>query len=70
MNKPKEILDSGFTIYDLVQESIEMNNFLKDKTNNNKSYNSLNKFFLRNIGLQNATKNLCYDRNKKKKKVS
>ena len=33
MNKPKEAYDSAFTLDELIQESVEINNFLKGKTN-------------------------------------
>ena len=33
MEKTKEIYDSAFTLDDLIQESVEINNFLKGKIN-------------------------------------
>ena len=45
--KQKEQSDSVFTLDDLIQESIEMNNFLKKKMESSHISNtqSLNKFF-------------------------
>lgn len=49
MKKYKEICDSAFTLDDLIQESVDMNNFLKGKTNqpfrDENYYESLSKFF-------------------------
>lgn len=65
MNKQKEICESAFTLDDLIQESIEMNNFLKGKTNQSSHdenyYENLTKFFSRPIKLQNAEKNICWE---------
>ncbi len=65
MIKAKEICDSVFTLDDLIQESLEMNNFLKGKTNQpfheENYYENLSKFFSHNIKLRNASKNICWE---------
>ena len=65
MNKPKEANDNTFTLDDLIQESLEMNNFLKGKTNkpshDENYYENLSKFFSHNIKLRNASKNICWE---------
>ena len=65
MNKQKEICDSAFTLDDLIQESLEMNNFLKGKTNkpfhDENFYENLAKFFSSPIKLRNAEKNICWE---------
>ncbi len=66
MNKAKEVCDSAFTLDDLIQESVEMNNFLKGKTNqpyhSDNYLENMNKFFSRPIKLRNAIKNICWER--------
>ena len=62
--KQKEQSDSIFTLDDLIQESIEMNNFLKQKTSSpNKDYLSLTNFFSQKIKLHNTTKKNFWERN-------
>ncbi len=65
MNKQKEICDSVFTLDDLIQESLEINNFLKGKTNqpsyDDNYYENLTKFFSNPIKLRNAEKNICWE---------
>ena len=63
--KQKEQSDSVFTLDDLIQESIEMNNFLKKKMESSHISNtqSLNKFFFRKIKLQNASRKVLWERN-------
>ena len=74
MTKVKEIYDSAFTLDDLIQESLEMNNFLKGKTNqpfhNDNYLENLFKFFSQNIKLQNASKNICWAPSTSTKNVS
>lgn len=66
MKKTKEIYDSAFTLDDLIQESVEINNFLKGKINkpNHKEnyYENLTKFFSQTIKLKNALKNCCWEK--------
>ena len=66
MNKPKEICDSAFTLDDLIQESVEMNNFLKGKTNqsyhNGNHFENLSRFFTNEMKLRNAKKNICWEK--------
>ena len=66
MNKPKEANDNTFTLDDLIQESLEMNNFLKGKTNkpsHEKNYfENLSKYFSRPIKLLNSSKNKCWEK--------
>ena len=55
--RQKEASDSVFTLDDLIQESIEMNNFLKKKMESPiQNTQSLSKFFSRKIKLQNSSK--------------
>lgn len=74
MKKEKEICDSGFTLDDLIQESVDMNNFLKVKTSqtfhDGNNYDSLNKFFERSIKLRNASKNICWEKSNSPNNVS
>ena len=67
MKKQKEINDNSvFTLDELIQESIDMKNFLKGKTNlpfREENYNeTLNKFFTRSVKLRNASKNICWEK--------
>jgi hypothetical protein len=72
--KKKNICDSGFTLDDLIQESVEINNFLKGKTNKqyqeDNIYENLSKFFSRSVKLRNATKNTCWEKSSSKNIVS
>ena len=62
--KIKEASDSVFTLDELIQESIEMNNFIKNKMENSSAYTqSLNKFFSRKIKLKNCSKINFWERN-------
>ena len=74
MNKPKEVYDSAFTLDELIQESVEMNNFLKGKTNKpyheDNYFDNLNKFFSRVIKLRNASKNICWEKSNSPNNVS
>jgi hypothetical protein len=74
MNKAKEICDSVFTLDELIQESVEMNNFLKGKTNHlnhdGNYFENLNKFFSRSIKLRNASKNICWEKSNSQNNVS
>ncbi len=55
--KQKEPSDSIFTLDDLIQESIEMNNFLKQKiSSTSPNYQSLTNFFSQKIKLHNSFK--------------
>ena len=68
MEKQKEIYDNSvFTLEELIQESVDMNNFLKGKTKQyfieENYYENLNKFFAKNIKLRNASKNICWEKN-------
>jgi hypothetical protein len=62
--KQKEASESVFTLDDLIQESIEMNNFIKKRINN-QIINSppLNKFFSQKIFLHNSSKINFWERN-------
>ena len=72
--KKKNICDGGFTLDDLIQESVEINNFLKGKTNKqyqeDNIYENLSKFFSRSVKLRNATKNTCWEKSSSKNIVS
>ena len=74
MKKAKEICDSIFTLDELIQESFEMNNFLKGKINqryqDENYYENLTKFFFRPIKLRNISKNVCWERNNLSNNVS
>jgi hypothetical protein len=69
--KQKEASESVFTLDDLIQESIEMNNFIKKKINNQISNSpSLNKFFSQKISLHNSSKKNFWERNLPQSNVS
>jgi hypothetical protein len=74
MNKPKEANDNTFTLDDLFQKSLEINNFLKGKTNkpshDENYYDNLSKFFSREIKLRNSSKNICWEKNNTSNNVS
>ena len=74
MNKEKEICDSVFTLDELIQESVEINNFLKGKTNRQNPdgnyIENLSKFFSRSIKLRNASKNICWEKSNSQNNVS
>ena len=69
--KQKEASDSVFTLDELIQESIEMNNFIKNKIETSSHYTqSLSKFFSRKIKLQNCSKINFLERNSSQPIVS
>ena len=72
----KETCDSAFTLDDLIQESVEMNNFLKAKTNqsqpldNSNYFENIKKFFSGSIKLRNSSKNNCWEKSNLQNNVS
>lgn len=74
MKKIKETSDSIFTLDELIQESFEMNNFLKRKINqqfgDDNNFENLTKFFFQKIKLRNASKNIFWERNNLSNNVS
>jgi len=69
--RQNEVSDSVFTLDDLIQESIEMNNFLKKKIESPiLNTQSLSKFFSRKIKLQNSSKKNFWERNSSQSIVS
>ena len=68
--KQKEPSDSIFTLDDLIQESIEMNNFLKQKiSSTSPNYQSLTNFFSQKIKLHNSFKKIFWERNTSQENV-
>ena len=61
MSHKINVYDSGFTLDDLIQEEININNFIKGKTNPS-NFNSLNNFFSKSFSLKHADKNIFWDR--------
>ena len=70
--RPKEESDSVFTLDELIQESIEMNNFIKKKIESpvSSSSLSLNKFFSKKIKLHNSFKKNFWERNNSQPNIS
>jgi hypothetical protein len=69
--KQKEASESVFTLDDLIQESIEMNNFIKKRINNQIiNFPPLNKFFSQKISLYNSSKKNFWERNSLQSNVS
>jgi len=69
--KQKEASESVFTLDDLIQESIEMNNFFKKKINNQiPNAPSLTKFFSQKLFLHNSSKKNFWERNIAQSNVS
>ena len=69
--RQKEESDSVFTLDELIQESIEMNNFIKKKIESPVSSSlSLNKFFSKKIKLHNSSKKNFWERNNTQSTVS
>ena len=66
MDKEKEIDNNIFTLDDLFQQSVDINNFLKGKINqtNHESTNEENitLFFSQRIKLRNASKNEYWEK--------
>ena len=68
--KQKEPSDSIFTLDDLIQKSIEMNNFLKQKiSSTSPNYQSLTNFFSQKIKLHNSFKKNFWERNTSQENV-
>ena len=69
--RQKEESDSIFTLDELFQESIEMNNFIKKKIESPISTSfSQNKFFSKKIKLHNCSKKNFWERNSSQPIVS
>ena len=70
-SKQKESSESAFTLDELIQESIEMNNFLKKKIDFPiPNTQSLNKFFSKKIKLHNCSKRNYWERSSSQSNVS
>ena len=61
MNPKKTVYDSAFTLDDLIQEEININNFIKEKINSS-NFGNLNNFFSKSFSLNHADKNIFWDR--------
>ena len=48
MNRTKEVFDSGFTLDDIFQESIDLNNLVLTNKSNETKYENILKFFSNN----------------------
>ena len=74
MKKIKDISESVFTLDELMEESVEVNNFLKDKINKpfqfENYHENFSKFFSQKIKLKNASKNECWEKSNLKNYVS
>lgn len=45
MNRTKEVFDSGFTLDDIFQDSININNLIISNKSNVSNYDNIQKFF-------------------------
>ena len=72
MNRTKEVFDSGFTLDDIFQESIDLNNLISSKKSTGTKYENIQKFFKKNLKLRNVSKRIYWnsaDINTKVKKL-
>ena len=58
MNRTKEVFDSGFTLDDIFQESIDLNNLVLTNKSNETKYENILKFFSNNFKLRNDSKRI------------
>ena len=62
MNRTKEVFDSGFTLDDIFQDSININNLVISNKSNVSNYDNIQKFFRKNLKLRNVSKRIYWDR--------
>ena len=62
MNRTKEVFDSGFTLDDIFQDSININNLVTSNKSNASNYDNIQKFFRKNLKLRNASKRIYWNR--------
>ncbi len=69
MNRTKEVFDSGFTLDDIFQESIDLNNLVLSNKSNETKYENILKFFSKNFKLRNVSKRMYYNKSDLNSKV-
>jgi hypothetical protein len=69
MNRTKEVFDSGFTLDDIFQESIDLNNLVLSNKSNETKYENILKFFSNNFKLRNVSKRIYYNKSDLNSKV-
>jgi hypothetical protein len=62
MNRTKEVFDSGFTLDDIFQDSININNLVISNKSNVSNYDNIQKFFRKNLKLRNVSKRIYWNR--------
>ena len=62
MNRTKEVFDSGFTLNDIFQDSININNLVTSNKSNASNYDNIQKFFRKNLKLRNVSKRIYWNR--------
>ena len=62
MNRTKEVFDSGFTLDDIFQDSININNLVASNRSNASNYDNIQKFFRKNLKLRNVSKRIYWNR--------
>ena len=69
MNRTKEVFDSGFTLDDIFQESIDLNNLVLTNKSNETKYENILKFFSNNFKLRNDSKRIYCNKSDLNSKV-
>ena len=69
MNRTKEVFDSGFTLDDIFQESIDLNNLVLSNKSSETKYENILKFFSKNFKLRNVSKRMYYNKSDLNSKV-
>ena len=62
MNQTKEVFDSGFTLDNIFQESINLNNLVSSNKSKDSKINNVQKFFRKNLKLRNVSKRIYWNR--------
>ena len=62
MNRTKEVFDNGFTLDDIFQDSININNLVTSNKSNDSNYDNIQKFFRKNLKLRNVSKRIYWNR--------
>ena len=69
MNRTKEVFDSGFTLDDIFQESIDLNNLVLSNKSSETKYENILKFFSKNFKLRNVSKRIYCNKSDLNSKV-
>ncbi len=61
MNKTKEVLENGFTLDNIFQENIDLNNLILSNKSLGTKYEKIQLFFHQNLKIRNISKKIYWN---------